>query len=66
MKRLSTFSALVALSVTTVRIVQAAVYQSIDELPLSVSTGATYDFILVGGTFYSYAHPLYPLLITSM
>ncbi|KAJ2911908.1 hypothetical protein MD484_g8506, partial [Candolleomyces efflorescens] len=49
MRRLSTFSALVALSVTTVRIVQAAVYQSIDELPSSVSTRATFDFVIVGG-----------------
>lgn len=53
MKRLSTFSVLVALSVTTVRIVHAAVYQSIDDLPISNTGNAAYDFIIVGGTSHS-------------
>ncbi|KAF6758022.1 pyranose dehydrogenase [Ephemerocybe angulata] len=49
MRRLSTLSAFIALSVTTIRVVNAAVYQSIDELPLMASAKEAYDFIIVGG-----------------
>ncbi|TEB32914.1 pyranose dehydrogenase [Coprinellus micaceus] len=45
MKRPSSLSVFVALSITTVRLVRAAVYQSIDQLPEK----ASYDFIIVGG-----------------
>lgn len=47
MKRPSTLGAFVALSITTVRLAQAAVYQSLDELPAE----ASFDFVIVGGAW---------------
>lgn len=49
MRRLSALSAFVALSIATIRVVQAATFQSIDDWASSSVAKQSYDFVIVGG-----------------